>query len=44
MEEAKETHKCLRIAAGIFTHVRVSLIQMFSGTSQLLTLSINTNI
>ncbi len=25
MEEAKEVHKCLRIAAGIFTHIRVSI-------------------
>lgn len=25
MEEAKEVHKCLKIAAGVFTYVKVSL-------------------
>ena len=25
MEEAKEVHKCLKIAAGVFTYVKVSI-------------------
>ena len=26
MEEAKEVHKCLRVAAGIFTYVKVCIL------------------
>ena len=32
MEEAKEVHKCLRTAAGIFSYVKVRCLGMALGT------------